>query len=713
MTAHGTFLDVVGLTYRCGAIEGATAADFAFMYEPGQLMTFSIGSLVLGESVGKPLMTVSGLLPEGTPITETKLINRARLLYSLSPGQGFEKPIVIDDKVTNVISKHASEIDLDSSNLSALDPVLSKICAELDIFPKSVAHTRNHLRREAAGFKVLRDIKIPVRDGNFVLADVYLPLDHRKRYPVLLSCTIYGRRTICSGPNLDDEHDIAAFERVEDEWHSTPPGTDIEVPDNRIWTGGWIRQRGFENIATFNTFSYVPNGYAMVKIDPRGVSQTPGSRGVPRQLESDYFDAVEWAAEQSWSDGSSALVGSSYGANTQWAVAKMRPKGLKCFVPYATDTNTYREATYPGGIPNTRYLADWFDRVRRASPKWSEQVDLQKFTTTQPFDNGIYRSLSTKPEQVDLPCFLAGSQIFIIHGRGAYEAYRTLSSEHKHLQLVDRDYYPWPSHEAMGKITQFLDRHLRGVDYVNLERVGVQMRLGFQKWYWRKESDFPLPGTQYTKFHLQTDGSLASSIDTGAPKKFEYSTKSGSSGQKCGISFHSAPFETDVEFAGHFAAKLNISSSVLEADIVVSLWAIDEKGNIVPYGAKGEPEPLAKGFLRASHRKLDLEKSRPERPWHTHTEEVHAPLKKDEVVSVDVEMFPAAGRICKGWRLRVDVAPAEVQPDIPGYSPLAMRRFYGEENEEAMNAVHVGLDLPSYVLCPVVPLKQGYCNVMQ
>jgi len=377
------------------------------------------------------------------------------------------------------------------------------------------------------------------------------------------------------------------------------------------------------------------------------------------------------------------------------------------------DTDAYREAIYPGGIPNIKYLADWFDRVRRASPKGAEAMDLQSFTASQPFDNDIYRSLETKPEQVDLPCFLAGSQIFIIHGRGAYEAYRTLASEHKHLQLVDRDYYPWPSHEAMGKITQFLDRHLRGVDYVNLEKVGVQMRLGFQKWYWRKETDFPLPGTQYAKFHFQTDGSLSSSNDTGTSKKFEYSTKVGSEGQKCGVSFHSAPFERDVEFAGHFAAKLNISSSVSEADVAISLWAVDEKGDVVPYGAKGQPEPLAKGFLRASHRKLDLEKSRPERPWHTHTEADYAPLKKDEVVSIDVEMFPAAGRICKGWRLRVDVAPAEVQPDIPGYKPLAMRQFYGEENDEAMNAVHVGLDLPGYILCPVVPLKQGYCNVMQ
>jgi hypothetical protein len=137
--------------------------------------------------------------------------------------------------------------------------------------------------------------------------------------------------------------------------------------------------------------------------------------------------------------------------------------------------------------------------VKKASPKWTEHLDLLKLMSLQRFDNDMFRSLSVRPEEINLPCFMAGAQIFIIHGRGAYEAFRTMPSEHKHLQLVDRDYYPWPSHEATGKIVQFLDRHLRGVDYVNLERVGIQMRLGFQKWYWRKEIDFPLPGTQYTR----------------------------------------------------------------------------------------------------------------------------------------------------------------------------------------------------------------------
>lgn len=376
------------------------------------------------------------------------------------------------------------------------------------------------------------------------------------------------------------------------------------------------------------------------------------------------------------------------------------------------DTDIYREATYPGGIPNSLYLADWSDRVRRASPKWTEYVDLLKLTSQQQFDNDLYRSLSVRPDEIDLPCLIAGAQIFIIHGRGAYEAFRNMRSEHKYLQLVDRDYYPWPSNEATGKIIQFLDRHLRGVDYVNLERVGVQMRLGYGKWYWRKETDFPLPGTQYTKWYLQADGSLSPSPENGPSRKFEYSTKAGLSGQKCGVSFHTLPFEEDVEFAGHFSATLSISSSMPDADVVVTLWAVDKQGHIVPYGSKGEPEPLAKGFVRASHRKLDPTKSRPERPWHTHEQDDYAPLLQDEVVVVDVEIFPAAGRLQQGWSLRLDVAPAEIQPDIIGYSPLPMRSFYGEQHEEGTNVIHVGQDHLGYVTCPLVPLKQGYHNVM-
>lgn len=99
MNAQGIFLDVVGLSYRSGTTHGTTTSDYAYRYEIGHVVTFSIGALVLGEVIGKPLVTISDLLEENTPISDPRLINRARLLYNLSPAQGFEEPIIIDTKV--------------------------------------------------------------------------------------------------------------------------------------------------------------------------------------------------------------------------------------------------------------------------------------------------------------------------------------------------------------------------------------------------------------------------------------------------------------------------------------------------------------------------------------------------------------------------------------------------------------------------------------
>lgn len=102
MVMHGIFLDVVGLSYRCGSLKGTIGTDFVFEYEEDNLVTFYIGTLVIGESVGKALLTIRDLLPTDTPTFDPKLINRARLLYSLTPAQGFEKPIEIGAAVSTL-----------------------------------------------------------------------------------------------------------------------------------------------------------------------------------------------------------------------------------------------------------------------------------------------------------------------------------------------------------------------------------------------------------------------------------------------------------------------------------------------------------------------------------------------------------------------------------------------------------------------------------
>ncbi|KXJ84896.1 galactose-binding domain-like protein [Microdochium bolleyi] len=718
MTLTGTFLDVVGLGYDNGASKGVTSDKSEFIYEQGKQVTFSIGGLLLGSCEGKAVVTISDLVAIDTPVFHPSLINRARLLFSLALGEGFEQPAIIDTNVEAIVAKYAAEINLDSEELSDLDGPLGKICSELKLRPKSVPHARNHLRREDQGFRVLRDFKIASPDGGYVLADVYLPNQPGKKFPVLISCTLYGRRVPWGGPDLENEAEIIQFEAAEDDWHSTPGGTQLpQLPYMGPWSDSFTTQRGYESIATLNTFTFVPQGYAMVKIDPKGVSQTPGTRWIPGELPGDFFTAVEWSAGQPWSTGSVALVGSSYGANTQWGVAGLKPKGLKCFVPYATDIDSYREAAYIGGVPSTRYLENWFARVRGVSPKWGDHFDVEALMRDNSAYNALWDMLGGNPvESADIPCFLAASQIFMIHGRGAYEAWAVRSRNNTHLQLVDSNYYAWPSRESTGKILQFLNHHLKGEAFLAPEKVGIQVRLGKQDWYWRKEKNWPVPGTQYVKWHLTPELGLSTTppSEQTSETRLTYPAQAPITG-KSGLSFESAPFAEDVDMAGHFAAYLSMSSTAADADVVVLVWALDESGAAVSYGASSpDPEPIAKGFLRVSHRALDMTKSLPWRPWHSHkSEDVVALQGPEDVVNVAVEIMPAACRVRKGWKLRVDILPSETQPDIPGYDPTPMRLWRGETSDgDAVDAIHVGGSKVNYVLFPVVPLQQNYPNCM-
>ena len=72
---------------------------------------------------------------------------------------------------------------------------------------------------------------------------------------------------------------------------------------------------------------------------------------------------------------------------------------------------------------------------------------------------------------------------------------------------------------------------------------------------------------------------------------------------------------------GPSALKLWISSTTADADIFAVLRVFDRQGKEVVFqGALDPHTPIAQGWLRASHRKLDPRLSLPYRPYHTHDE---------------------------------------------------------------------------------------------
>ena len=124
-----------------------------------------------------------------------------------------------------------------------------------------------------------------------------------------------------------------------------------------------------------------------------------------------------------------------------------------------------------------------------------------------------------------------------------------------------------------------------------------------------------------------------------------------------GLTFFTAPMSDEMEITGPVAAKLFLSSDTSDADIFLVLRVFDPAGKEVVFTGTNDPRtPVGLGWLRASHRKLDRERSLPYRPWHSHDEEW--PLTPGVPVELDIEIWPTS---------------IVVPPGIASRSPCAAR----------------------------------------
>ena len=75
-----------------------------------------------------------------------------------------------------------------------------------------------------------------------------------------------------------------------------------------------------------------------------------------------FFDVIEWAAQQTWSSGKVGLLGISYYAASQWGVAALQPEGLEAIIPWEGFSDYYRDAVRYGGIASNQFMKAWWDR---------------------------------------------------------------------------------------------------------------------------------------------------------------------------------------------------------------------------------------------------------------------------------------------------------------------------------------------------------------
>ena len=197
---------------------------------------------------------------------------------------------------------------------------------------------------------------------------------------------------------------------------------------------------------------------------------------------------------------------------------------------------------------------------------------------------------------------------------------------------------------------RFFGHFLKGEDngWDKQPRVQLQIRHPGEKFVQRHENEWPLARTQWTKFYLDPQ---TMSLERDDPKR---DTTLSYEALGDGKNFLTPPLTEPLEITGPLAAKLFLSSSTTDADVFLVLRVFDTDGKEVTFIGSNDPRtPIANGWLRASHRRLDSATSLPYRPYHTHDEAW--PLTPGEPVELDVEIGPSCIVVPPGYRLCLSV----------------------------------------------------------
>jgi len=549
-----------------------------------------------------------------------------------------------------------------------------------------------------------KDVRIRMRDGATLYGDIFRPKG-AGRFPVIMNIGPYQKDKV---------------------W--VPPA-DLEEQANPYMT--W---------ETVNPLWWIPRGYACVRVDTRGSGKSPGLSDPGGWQETlDFYDCIEWAGKQTWSNGNVGTCGISYHAVTQWRVAGLKPPSLKAIIPWEGYGDAYRDSCYHGGIFHLYYLSTWYATQmahhllgdpQEYNPDAFHNERLYNYMRNS-LDTGYWDNRSAQWDQIEVPVFSAGNWSgHNLHLRGNTEGYVRAKSRHKKLRIhTGTHYHAFYTEEGRMDQIRWLDHWLKGTDTGILEEPPVKLLIrtggkGMRDYQYRFENEWPLARTQWTKLYLQAEkkepdasgieGRLLSS-KPGKQASVTYSATgtthagvasasstmlSGGPMNRTGVTFETEAMRDDTEVTGPVKLVLWVSSTQKDMDVFVTLRNMDADGKDVwEVGQQGQAVPVAKGWLRASHRKLDEALTLPYRPYHAHDERWW--LKPDEVVECEIEIWPACMVFRKGHRIRLDIQPR----DGAGAAPYT--HYPAAYNTGGHNTVYTGGDTPSYLLLPVIPAKAG------
>jgi hypothetical protein len=551
--------------------------------------------------------------------------------------------------------------------------------------------------RAADDVKLLRSLRIPMRDGVALAADLYLPDPDGSvsaalpdtAMPVVMDYIPYRK----------DEVDPAAMPHY------------LELPRR---------------------------GYAVARVDIRG---TGGSEGhavdeYVEQEQLDGYDVIEWLAAQPWCDGHVNMLGISYGGFTALQVATLAPPHLTSIIPVDfTDDRYTDDCHYRGGLLRMYYDLAWYgsrmiawnamppDMIEHdptAAAVWQEHLDRNEpyylAWLRNQVDGPYWRqgSVGAIADRIVCPAFLIGGwrdgypnpPIRLFERLGGPKKLLIGPWDHRYPNVA----IPGPRIDHLHEVVRWLDHWCRGIDdgvmreppiVIYMQEAGpLEATRTETPGAWRAEHSWPPAGTTERAFALGPRGALGPDgaqahdgerID-GEPlpaadgaDRLVYHPTVGSTGglwsggvpfglpgdqrpdEAMSLVFTTDPLASDLAILGRPRAIIHATSSASVIGVAVSL------SDVTPDCASSL---VAKGMLNVTRR-------------HSLTDP--QPLPPGEPAELEIDIDGTGWRFRAGHRLRVSIAAA----DWPNVWPTPVAG--------SLEVWH-GPTRPSRIVLPIVPL---------
>ena len=431
---------------------------------------------------------------------------------------------------------------------------------------------------------------------------------------------------------------------------------------------------------------YLERGYAIVWADVPGSGRSEGEwLGWARAEGEALFDVIEWVARQTWSNGKIGMTGQSGFCWCAWNTARTRPPHLTTIVAYDGGVDMYREWMYHGGIPCVVFGPVWITTVMLRHQTQGHDIHDSDFyhwlneIFARPLEDDWHRDRSPywELDNIDIPVLSIGcwgkgplhlpgnisgfqgvrgpKQLLLEYPADGAEAQRLFGREDFH----EREVLPWFEH------------HLKDVANGVMERPRVRFFIQREGRYEFAE-DWPPKDAEKSQFYLSgaksgavaslNDGSLEEKPPAVGPDRTSWSYPDpqwdvgpvtfGENGVPDPIArvitFTSAPFARDREFTGNGVLVLNASTDQTDLDVIAKLSIITKAGT---------SQRMTQGWLRASHRAEDPDRTSEMRPFHSHRE--IEPLEPGRVYELRVELIATSVVVRAGERLRLEISNAD------------------------------------------------------